>query len=221
MLDVCSLNSLVCVTLPRPSIYTDNGKATTMSLELPLVLRNGRLFDPITSTIPRVLEMLSKPPVPPVPTKSFHLSCLDQHVVRVYIQTLCIFPVCFSELSVVSSLEVDVVRSSPIKTPKMRYRLSVPGFASHSPSFPFSLVRSHLPTEKRVSLLSNTQRRYQANISIACSDRSRSRIMRRTFRTRMNNSNGMECHRVHSRVKCLFLKTWQTTLVFRETAKGK
>ncbi|KAI4616902.1 hypothetical protein J4E83_006484 [Alternaria metachromatica] len=63
-----------------------------MSLELPLVSRNGRLFDPITSTIPRFLEMLAKPHVPPIPMKSFHLSCLDQNVVRVYIQTLCIFP---------------------------------------------------------------------------------------------------------------------------------
>ncbi|KAG9186365.1 trichothecene 3-O-acetyltransferase [Alternaria panax] len=63
-----------------------------MSLDFPLVLRNGRLFEPIASTIPRLLDMLSTAHSPPVQTKSFHLSCLDQNVVRVYIQTLCIFP---------------------------------------------------------------------------------------------------------------------------------
>ncbi|RAR12506.1 hypothetical protein DDE82_000217 [Stemphylium lycopersici] len=36
--------------------------------------------------------MLPKPETPAVRTKSFHLSCLDQNIVRVYIQTLCIFP---------------------------------------------------------------------------------------------------------------------------------
>ncbi|CAI9634526.1 unnamed protein product [Alternaria burnsii] len=63
-----------------------------MSLDFPLVLRNGRLFEPVASPIPRLLDMLNTAHSPPVQTKSFHLSCLDQNVVRVYIQTLCIFP---------------------------------------------------------------------------------------------------------------------------------
>lgn len=113
----------MCDSSSLSYIYTDIGKATTMSLELPLVSRNGRLFDPITSTIPRFLEMLAKPHVPPIPMKSFHLSCLDQNVVRVYIQTLCIFPVCFPELCVVLA-EVDAIRSFRTRiSPKMPYNL--------------------------------------------------------------------------------------------------
>jgi hypothetical protein len=94
-----------------------------MSLELPLVSHNRRLFEPITSTIPRFLDMLTKSHIAPVQTKSFHLSCLDQHVVRVYIQTLCIFPVCFLDACAVLT-EVDVVRSFPTRiTPRMPYNL--------------------------------------------------------------------------------------------------
>lgn len=81
-----------------------------MSLDFPLVLRNGRLFEPIASTIPHLLDMLNTAHSPPVQTKSFHLSCLDQNVVRVYIQTLCIFPVCHSEPCVVLT-SIDVIRS--------------------------------------------------------------------------------------------------------------
>jgi hypothetical protein len=81
-----------------------------MSLDFPLVLRNGRLFEPIASTIPRFLDMLSKAHSPPVQTNSFHLSCLDQNIVRVYIQTLCIFPVCHPRTCAVLT-EADIVRS--------------------------------------------------------------------------------------------------------------
>jgi len=64
-----------------------------MSLELPLVLVEPRLLDTVASTTSRIVDMLTRQHTPPVQTRSFHLSCLDQNVVRVYIQTLCIFPV--------------------------------------------------------------------------------------------------------------------------------
>ncbi|CAE7194053.1 Transferase domain containing protein [Pyrenophora teres f. teres] len=63
-----------------------------MALDLPLVLMEPRLLDTVASTTSRIVDMLTRQHSPPVQTKSFHLSCLDQNVVRVYIQTLCIFP---------------------------------------------------------------------------------------------------------------------------------
>ncbi len=68
-----------------------------MSLNLPLVLPKPRPLDRIAyiaGTALRLAKMIVKTQSPPPPaTKSFHLSHLDQNAVRVYIQTLCIFPV--------------------------------------------------------------------------------------------------------------------------------
>ena len=65
-----------------------------MSLDLPLTLRKPWLFDSIASIASRSVRMIVKSgSPPPVQSKSFHLSFLDQNVVRVYTQTLSIFPV--------------------------------------------------------------------------------------------------------------------------------
>jgi hypothetical protein len=65
-----------------------------MSLDLPLTLRKPWLIDDIASIASRSLRMIVKSESPPpTETKSFHLSFLDQNVVRVYTQTLSIFPV--------------------------------------------------------------------------------------------------------------------------------
>jgi hypothetical protein len=65
-----------------------------MSLDIPLTLRKPWLLQHIASLSSRTFRMIVKAESPPpVPTKSFHLSFLDQNVVRVYTQTLSIFPV--------------------------------------------------------------------------------------------------------------------------------
>ncbi|KAF1834945.1 hypothetical protein BDW02DRAFT_620534 [Decorospora gaudefroyi] len=63
-----------------------------MPLDLPLVLHRPWFLDTIASTTSRFTNMIVKSESSPARTKSFHLTCLDQNVVRVYIQTLCIFP---------------------------------------------------------------------------------------------------------------------------------
>lgn len=68
-----------------------------MSLDLPLVLRKPWTLNCIASTALRAVEMIVKSESPPpFRTKAFHLSFLDQNVVRVYTQTLSIFPVSLS-----------------------------------------------------------------------------------------------------------------------------
>lgn len=65
-----------------------------MSLDFPLTLRKPWLLSSITSILSRCVNMILKTDHPsPVDVKSFHLSFLDQHIVRVYTQTLSIFPV--------------------------------------------------------------------------------------------------------------------------------
>jgi hypothetical protein len=64
-----------------------------MPLNLSLVSHKYWLPDSIASSTSRFVNMIVKSQNPDIPTKSFHLSCMDQNVVRVYIQTLCIFPV--------------------------------------------------------------------------------------------------------------------------------
>ncbi|RMZ66255.1 trichothecene 3-o-acetyltransferase [Pyrenophora seminiperda CCB06] len=51
-----------------------------MSLDLPLVLIEPRLLDSVASTTSRIVDMLTRQHTPPVQTKSFHLSCLDQNI---------------------------------------------------------------------------------------------------------------------------------------------
>ncbi|KAL7776902.1 hypothetical protein CFE70_007322 [Pyrenophora teres f. teres 0-1] len=51
-----------------------------MALDLPLVLMEPRLLDTVASTTSRIVDMLTRQHSPPVQTKSFHLSCLDQNV---------------------------------------------------------------------------------------------------------------------------------------------
>lgn len=74
-------------------MHTDLGNRSAMSLDLPLLMSRSRLLGSVASSAPRLLNMITKPDNLSRRTKSFHLSCLDQHIVRVYIQTLCIFPV--------------------------------------------------------------------------------------------------------------------------------
>lgn len=65
-----------------------------MSLDLPLTLSKPWLSDSVTKILPRWVEMIAKSDHPPLlEYKSFNLSFLDQNVVRVYTQTLSIFPV--------------------------------------------------------------------------------------------------------------------------------
>lgn len=74
-----------------------------MSLDLPLTLRKPWLLDSIASIASRSVSMIvrtSSPP--PTESKAFHLSFLDQNVVRVYTQTLSIFPVSAPVVLVVS-----------------------------------------------------------------------------------------------------------------------
>lgn len=63
-------------------------------LDLPLVSRKPWPLDSIASTARCLVKMIVKSESPPPPqTNNFHLSHLDQNVVRVYTQTLSIFPV--------------------------------------------------------------------------------------------------------------------------------
>lgn len=65
-----------------------------MSLDLPLTLRKPWLLRSIASIASRCVRMIVKSDNSPlVESKPFHLSFLDQNVVRVYTQTLSIFPV--------------------------------------------------------------------------------------------------------------------------------
>ena len=64
-----------------------------MPLDLPLVMSRSRLLGSVAASAPRLLTMLTKPEAPSSRTKTFQLSCLDQNIVRVYIQTLSIVPV--------------------------------------------------------------------------------------------------------------------------------
>lgn len=66
-----------------------------MSFELPLVVRKPWPLACSVNTALNLVEMIvkSESPPPPARTKFFHLSFLDQNVVRVYTQTLLIFPV--------------------------------------------------------------------------------------------------------------------------------
>jgi hypothetical protein len=65
-----------------------------MSLDIPLTLRKPWLLHHIASLSSRTFSMIVKAESPPpVQSKPFHLSFLDQNVVRVYTQTLTIFPV--------------------------------------------------------------------------------------------------------------------------------
>ena len=124
-----------------------------MSLDLPLVLTKSRLLDTVASSAPRLFKMLPKPEAPAVRTKSFHLSCLDQNIVRVYIQTLCIFPVCWREYSE-CIVGADRGASSLIRTtPKLPYTPSAVVFASLSTSFHFLPERSPWRTVNLGSLL--------------------------------------------------------------------
>jgi hypothetical protein len=67
-----------------------------MSLDLPLTLRKPWLLNSIASILPRCVNMILKTGSPsPMEVKPFNLSFLDQNVVRVYTQTLSIFPVSF------------------------------------------------------------------------------------------------------------------------------
>lgn len=128
-----------------------------MSLDLPLVLTKSRLLDTVASSAPRLFKMLPKPETPAIRTKSFHLSCLDQNIVRVYIQTLCIFPVCWREYSK-CLVGADRGASSLIRTmPKLPYTPSAVVFASLSRSFPFLLARSPWRTVYLGSLLWSIQ----------------------------------------------------------------
>ena len=108
-----------------------------MSLELPLVLQDARPLDRVAcaaSTAFRLAEMIVKSESPPLPvtTKSFHLSHLDQNAVRVYIQTLCIFPVSILALATtVSEIFTDqILCSSQIRTrARLPFTLSIGGCA--------------------------------------------------------------------------------------------
>lgn len=63
-------------------------------LDLPLISRQSWLRDSVASTASNIVQMIVKSEGPPsAQTDSFHLSFLDQNVVRVYTQTLSIFPV--------------------------------------------------------------------------------------------------------------------------------
>ena len=65
-----------------------------MLLDLPLALGKHRLLKSIFRIASRCVKMIVKSDSPPpVHTKPFYLSFLDQNVVRVYTQTLSIFPV--------------------------------------------------------------------------------------------------------------------------------
>jgi hypothetical protein len=65
-----------------------------MFLQRPLTILKPWFSKSITSTTPRCAEMIFKTnSTPTVETKPFHLSFLDQNNVRVYTQTLSIFPV--------------------------------------------------------------------------------------------------------------------------------
>lgn len=65
-----------------------------MSLHLPLTLREPWRLNSVASIGLRSVGMIVRSQTPPpVETKSFHLSFLDQNVARVYTQTLSIFPV--------------------------------------------------------------------------------------------------------------------------------
>lgn len=62
-------------------------------LDLPLVLRKPWPLESIASSASCIVKMIVKSVSPPPKrTKAFHLSHLDQNVVRVYTQTLSIFP---------------------------------------------------------------------------------------------------------------------------------
>jgi len=68
-------------------------KSLTM-IDLPLVLRKPWPLESLASSASCLVKMIAKSPSPPPKrTKAFHLSHLDQNVVRVYTQTLSIFPV--------------------------------------------------------------------------------------------------------------------------------
>ena len=79
-----------------------------MSLDFPLVLRKPQLLDSVASSASRIFRMIVKSESPPpMRTKSFHLSYLDQNVVRVYTQTLSIFPVGFPRVISNDAATVD------------------------------------------------------------------------------------------------------------------
>jgi hypothetical protein len=65
-----------------------------MSLHFPPTLREPWFTDSLASIASRSLSMILRAETPPpMDRKSFHLSFLDQNVVRCYTQTLTIFPV--------------------------------------------------------------------------------------------------------------------------------
>ena len=87
-----------------------------MSLNLPLVLPKPRPLDRltcITGTALKLTKMIVKTQSPPpLTTKSFHLSHLDQNAVRVYISTMCIFPVSISTFHQLSPPHLLIVHRS-------------------------------------------------------------------------------------------------------------
>lgn len=65
-----------------------------MSLHFPPTLRQPWFTDSFASIASHSLSMILRATTPPLmEQKSFHLSFLDQNVVRCYTQTLSIFPV--------------------------------------------------------------------------------------------------------------------------------
>jgi hypothetical protein len=66
-----------------------------MPLNFPLTLRSPRHLENIACIASRLVSMIVKldSPPPPVETKPFHLSFLDQNAVRVYTATMSVFPV--------------------------------------------------------------------------------------------------------------------------------
>jgi hypothetical protein len=65
-----------------------------MPLDFPLSLRSPRPLEYIACIASRLVSMIVKlDSPPPVESKPFHLSFLDQNVVRVYTATMSVFPV--------------------------------------------------------------------------------------------------------------------------------
>jgi hypothetical protein len=90
-------------------------------LDLPLISRRSWLRDCIASTTSSIAQMIVKSESPPsARTESFHLSFLDQNVVRVYTQTLSIFPV--SRLVYRLALYALLTRLASFRT-RMRQKL--------------------------------------------------------------------------------------------------
>jgi hypothetical protein len=103
-----------------------------MSLDFPPTLRKPwLLLDYIASLTFRSIRMIVKSvSPPPVEQAAFHLSFLDQNVVRVYTQTLSIFPVSNDTEHLVAVHLIDLSSSFATKMkPKLQSKLLAMDFA--------------------------------------------------------------------------------------------